>query len=373
MSTNDPVLAAQVNEALARTLLTEGKAAEAERLAREAAQVLESAGEQILLTRAITTHGVALARLNRVKQAHLTLQRALEAAHMVGDYEGAGETALTIIEELGDRLALHELGLIYERAADLLATSQRPAILLRLSAVARRVVYILLALPLSADEQHRSVSDAPWTDFSFYDEVHRYESLLIEHALKKSGGSVSRAARLLGFENHQTLIALLNGRHKNLQHARTPAIPRKRSGAYDSSSSTIPVAANEEAKEMQPITILYVEDNKLVLGAVKDSLELEGWHVEAREDGTAGLAAIEGDNHYDVLLLDNDLPGVNGLELIRHARLLEHRRQTPIVMMSASLIEAEARRAGANEFLRKPEDITIVADVIKRLLALSQR
>jgi len=120
---------------------------------------------------------------------------------------------------------------------------------------------------------------------------------------------------------------------------------------------------------MRPITILYAEDNQLVLHAVKDTLELEeGWRVDACVDGTTALTKIESDEHYNLLLFDNELPDVDGLTLIRRARELPHRQHTPIALLSASRIEAEARRAGADEFLRKPDDITKIIEHVKRLL-----
>ena len=47
-------------------------------------------------------------------------------------------------------------------------------------------------------------------------------------ALRDAGGGVSHAARLLGFRHHQTFVALLNNRHKDLLHARNPVVPRRR-------------------------------------------------------------------------------------------------------------------------------------------------
>ncbi len=317
--------------------------------------------ERSLLAGAMTTQGIALARLNRVQQAQLTLQSAVEMARVAGDFGSAGLAALIIIEELGDRLTPHELGITYERAADFLTTSQHPAILLRLSTVARRVVYILTALPITAEENYTTRGKL-WADISFFDEVHRYEALLIERALREAKGKVSRAAKLLHV-NHQTLIFIINNQHKDLLPGRKPAVPRRRSIFRDTSA--------KETKQMKPVTILYVEDNQLVLGAVRDALELEGWKVETHENGSTALAAIESRAPYDAIVLDNELPNVSGLELLQRARALAHRQRTPIIMLSASSVELEARRAGATEFLRKPEGVLTVVDVIMRLLAAS--
>lgn len=119
--------------------------------------------------------------------------------------------------------------------------------------------------------------------------------------------------------------------------------------------------------------ILYVDDNRILLLTVKDTLELEGWHIDTCADGLDALAKIESRTRFDLLLLDNDLPGVGGLELTRRARDLKHRQHTPIIVISADEIEAEARRAGADEFLRKPNDIHSIVETISRLLAPSRK
>jgi CheY-like chemotaxis protein len=122
---------------------------------------------------------------------------------------------------------------------------------------------------------------------------------------------------------------------------------------------------------MRPITILCVEDNKLVLGAVKEMLELEGWGVEVCEDGRTALAKIKSAEHYDLIITDNELPGMRGLDLIRQARRLIHRQRTPIIILSANEVEREATRAGANVSLRKPEDIKVITETVAGLLARS--
>jgi two-component system OmpR family response regulator len=114
--------------------------------------------------------------------------------------------------------------------------------------------------------------------------------------------------------------------------------------------------------------ILLVEDCQIVADAVRETLEDEGWQVEMCADGFVAWLLIRSGAHYDLLLLDNELPNVNGLELARRARGLAHRKQTPIIMISASECVRDARLAGANEFLRKPQDIGKVVETVARLL-----
>jgi CheY-like chemotaxis protein len=121
---------------------------------------------------------------------------------------------------------------------------------------------------------------------------------------------------------------------------------------------------------MGSLTILYVEDYKLVLLYVKEILEGQGWHVETCQDGTRALEIIKSNNNYDVLILDNSLPGINGIELVRCARRLTHRRRTPIILLSATGSEKAAYRAGADIFLKKPEDVNTITETVRRLIGM---
>jgi CheY-like chemotaxis protein len=115
------------------------------------------------------------------------------------------------------------------------------------------------------------------------------------------------------------------------------------------------------------LTILHVEDSKLIAQLVRDLLTSEGWRVEVCIDGNAALNRLAGGASYDLLLLDNGLPHVSGMELVRYARRLPRYQQTPIIMLSAGAHEEEAKRAGVDLFLRKPDEIEGLVDAIRRL------
>jgi two-component system chemotaxis response regulator CheY len=117
------------------------------------------------------------------------------------------------------------------------------------------------------------------------------------------------------------------------------------------------------------LTILYVEDHQLVAETVKDTLEAEGWRVVMCVDGAAALTKLASGARYDLLLTDNHLPHVNGLELVRYVRQLNRLAALPVVMFSAVDCHTEAEQAGVNVFLRKPEDIKRLIPAIKHLLA----
>jgi CheY-like chemotaxis protein/tetratricopeptide (TPR) repeat protein len=348
-SLKDSVHLAQVDETRARVFLAEGRAGDAEKLARAAAVVLERGGEQSLLAEALTTQGTALARLGRHEEARAALGRAEETAGQAGDAEGAGHAALTVIEEMGKRLELCDLGETYERALRLLAGSRHPGNKERLLACANTVLELVGALPLPST----------WEDFSFKQAVRRYEARLIEGALRETGGVVSRTAQLLGL-TRQSLDSMLQRRHRRLRPLRTPSEPRR---------SSLMFREDDTAREARMVRILHVEDDTLVANVVKETLRDEGWRVSTYTDGSAALKEMEGGTHYDLMIIDNQLPGLSGLELVSRARRLPHRQQVPIIMLSATDEWREARRVGASAFLRKPEDVHVLTETIARLLA----
>jgi DNA-binding NtrC family response regulator len=139
-SLKDSVHTAQVDDTRARVLLAQKRNAEAEKVVRSAVRTLDKGDEQSVLAEALTTQGVALARLGRYEESRLTLDRAVEASSRVGDSENAGMASLTLIEELSERLTVDEIISLYERADQWLANSQNSETLTRLRSCARRVL-----------------------------------------------------------------------------------------------------------------------------------------------------------------------------------------------------------------------------------------
>ncbi len=212
----DSLHLARVDETRARVLLAEGRVVEAEKTVRTAVHVLEKGDELSWLAETLTTHGLTLARLNHPDQARAVLDRAVNIAEQAGDFECAGLAAMTIVEELDSHLSAKEVCETIDRAGMLLEKTQDIATLRRLATTVRSL-FRARAVPAPPD----------WTNFSFKDAVRKYESHLIKLALSETGGKVTAAARLLGFKHHQSLIALIDSRHKALLEARAPVRPRR--------------------------------------------------------------------------------------------------------------------------------------------------
>jgi len=252
--------AAQVDDTRARTLITEGRAVDAERIIKQAIRTLERGGEQAVLAEALTTYGVVLARLGRHARSRELLDRAMEVAETAGDLEGAGRAKLSVIEELTSQTPSRDLARDYEMAVTLLKGSQDPNTTKRLISCALRLLDILV-VPEPTEPEMDEVS---WQGFSFKKEVLKIEKTFIERALRDAGGSVTKAARLLGFRHHQSLIALINSRHRDLLGTRSavrkrrhhlfskPRQLKKKSETLIENGSSVTVEPDEISNEMQP-------------------------------------------------------------------------------------------------------------------------
>ena len=214
---NDRIHLAELEDSRARVLLAEGAINKAEKIIDAAISTLESGDQKSALAEALTTRGVALSKLQRWVEARTTFERAIDTAEHAGDFAKAGLAALTLIEELPEHLTENELCLIVGRARSFLNDTQNTALLRRLTECAWRALSII----------HTTRPD--WTTFSLSETLRRHEGRFIQMALKDSGGSVTKAASLLGLPGHQSLNFILQNRHPELLKARTPIKRRRRS------------------------------------------------------------------------------------------------------------------------------------------------
>lgn len=117
--------------------------------------------------------------------------------------------------------------------------------------------------------------------------------------------------------------------------------------------------------------ILVVEDNVDILSNVLDYLALKGYTTDCARDGMSGLhlAATE---HYDLIVLDIMLPGIDGYQLCERLRNDMH-LNTPIIMLTARDTlddRLNGLRAGADDYLVKPFDLS---ELVARIEAVLRR
>ena len=209
---------AQVDVTRAQVLLAERRYRDAAHVVEGSVSALEHGGEASLFAEALTVQGVVWARLGNYEGSINVLRRAASLAEEAGAVSDAGRAALTLIEEHGARRAISadELHDLYWRADRLLKETQNAEEVARLRTCARVVIRRLTGVQLREK------------NFTLFSAVHEFEAKFITQALEESGGSVTRAAKLLGIR-HQTLTSMLDTRHRGLSKKRTPVKKRLRS------------------------------------------------------------------------------------------------------------------------------------------------
>lgn len=358
----DSYSVAHTDETRARTFLASGRLPDAERTIRSAVRVLERGDGKSVLAEALTTYGMVKARMGKFVRARQLMDRAIEISETCGDLEGAGRAKLSIIEELTSLMPPSELVATYEAAIELLRKSQDPATTSRLILAGRTVIN---ALQGNEAESQPAVSES-WDNFSLKREVRAFEKSLIERSLRDAGGAVTKAAHLLGFKHHQSLISLINSRHRDLLMQRSAVRPR-RSHLFSKPRKAKALPENK-SRTAPHIRILQVEDDAAFAEQTRQLLAAEKWRVESCADGDNALKKLTDSDHYDVLIVESNLTGLSGLELTRRARKITHRRRTPILVLSADELETKSLEAGADAFLKKPEQLGNLSTTVARLL-----
>ena len=100
--------------------------------------------------------------------------------------------------------------------------------------------------------------------------------------------------------------------------------------------------------------ILIIEDEKQLCCSIAEGLRMDGYETDTCFDGNKGLELCLTEN-YDLILLDLNLPGVNGVDILRQFRNQDDR--TPVLILSARgqiQDKVEGLDLGANDYLTKP-------------------
>lgn len=103
--------------------------------------------------------------------------------------------------------------------------------------------------------------------------------------------------------------------------------------------------------------ILVADDEPHIRRILVTLLEVAGFQVNQAEDGTQALEILAGDTSFQIALLDIMMPGYTGLEVLQKVRALPHRKDLPMVILTAKGQDADreaAFRLGASDFITKP-------------------
>jgi diguanylate cyclase (GGDEF)-like protein/PAS domain S-box-containing protein len=108
-------------------------------------------------------------------------------------------------------------------------------------------------------------------------------------------------------------------------------------------------------------SILVVDDNELNRDALSCLLRLQHYDVEVAADGEGALAILAA-RSFDLVLLDVEMPGLSGLEVLARIRTTSNHTDLPVIMVTARTHGpdiVEAFSSGANDYLTKPIDCPV--------------
>jgi CheY-like chemotaxis protein len=118
-------------------------------------------------------------------------------------------------------------------------------------------------------------------------------------------------------------------------------------------------------------TILLVEDNELNRDMLSRRLQRRGFEVLIAEDGARGIDVAKA-SHPDLILMDMDLPVVDGWEATRRLKADVTSRTIPIIALTAHALRSDCDRAfeaGCDDFATKPIEFAALLEKIAKALA----
>jgi len=117
--------------------------------------------------------------------------------------------------------------------------------------------------------------------------------------------------------------------------------------------------------------VLFVEDDPMNRNVVRDMLTIVDVAMAEAADAETGLRMIE-DDSYDAILMDLRMPGMDGLEAIRHIRARpDAKGTTPIIVITADMandLAARCRDVGADHVLSKPVPMDALFDTLSEVI-----
>ena len=121
--------------------------------------------------------------------------------------------------------------------------------------------------------------------------------------------------------------------------------------------------------------VLCIDDDRLLLGLVKDAIETHGFEALTAIDGPSGLALAKAQRP-DIILVDVMMPKMSGFEVCQHLRADPKLKGTPIIIITAMAdpdLKAKGLEAGANLASPKPFNPTQIIVLIKKALELKAK
>ncbi len=126
---------------------------------------------------------------------------------------------------------------------------------------------------------------------------------------------------------------------------------------------------------LKGVTLLVVDDSDINLEVARRMLEQRGADVHCEMGALEALARLRGGERFDAVLMDIQMPGMDGLEATQQIRQQLGLTSLPVIALTAGALMEERRRAlesGMNDFLTKPLDPEILVRTLRRHIEASR-
>ena len=124
------------------------------------------------------------------------------------------------------------------------------------------------------------------------------------------------------------------------------------------------------AKKREDINVLIVDDEKNLTLAMRRLLSAEGYRAEVAASGELALEAIK-ELSFDVVLLDVNMPGMNGLETFKKLKKLSPKSNVVMITGYGKTLKAlveEAQELGVHSVIDKPFKINQITEAIQAII-----
>ncbi|NUM46414.1 MAG: PAS domain S-box protein, partial [Anaerolineales bacterium] len=185
--------------------------------------------------------------------------------------------------------------------------------------------------------------------------------VLVQRLAQLHGGTIS----VQSIPNKGSQFTITLPYHPPVFPHPTPSHPPHKgvTGPLNAHPATLP--------NLTPIRILLAEDNDFNTQAIQDYLQDKGYQITTARDGRSAIESAQ-QTHPHLILMDIQMPEMDGLEAIRQLRATPAFAHTPIIALTALAMPGDRERclsAGANEYLVKPVSLKDLVETIQIMLA----
>jgi len=182
----------------------------------------------------------------------------------------------------------------------------------------------------------------------------------------------------LGLAISKKLVTIMNGSIKVISEVGKGSsfylsLPYKN---CDLSVKTSKVESNQNNKKVLEGKVLVVEDNKtnqMLLGIILDEFNLE---YDIANNGQEAVDMFKENLDYNIILMDENMPVMNGIEAVKHIHKIEeeeNREVVPIIAVTANALSSDRKRfldAGMDDYISKPYQEKTIQDMLLKYMLL---